>query len=244
MNMLQLANDPQYLREKYIKLLDLAEDATQKAREFADDLFALDLTVYSSTFSLDSLLYSSFAESILDSRISLHPEQIGIISQIAQSPALIVSAPTSFGKTYCVFEYIARFHPQNIVLVVPTLALVDEYVKRIIKKYRDFFSQYKIYTHIDNEKIYNFGQGNIFIITHDRIVQESAYSLIEQIDFLVIDEVYKLETDPNNDRVLVLNMAYYHLAKKAIKYVLLAPFIKSIEDIELLEKRQIGRAHV
>lgn len=234
-----MVNDPQYLREKYIKLLDAADNATLAAREFADDLFALDLTVYSAVYSLDSLLYSSFAESVLDHHISLHPEQVRIISQIAQTPALIVSAPTSFGKTYCVFEYIARFHPQNIVLVVPTLALVDEYVKRIIKKYHDFFSQYKIYTNIDTEKSYDFTHGNIFIITHDRIVQESAYSLIEKIDFLVIDEVYKLETDPNNDRVLVLNMAYYHLAKKASKYVLLAPFIKSIEDVELLEKQPV-----
>lgn len=73
-------------------------------------------------------------------------------------------------------------------------------------------------------------------MTHDRVVQESTYAIIEKIDFLVIDEVYKLETDPSNDRVLVLNMAYYYLAQKAKKYVLLAPFIKSVENIEMLEK--------
>lgn len=64
-----------------------------------------------------------------------------------------------------------------------------------------------------------------------------SYTLIEKIDFLVIDEVYKLEKDLNNDRVLVLNMAYYYMAKIAKKYVLLAPFIKSVEDTELLEKK-------
>ena len=69
------------------------------------------------------------------------------------------------------------------------------------------------------------------------MVQESTYAMIEKIDFLVIDEVYKLETDPSNDRVLVLNMAYYYLARKAKKYVLLAPFIKSVENIEMLEKK-------
>ena len=200
-------------------------------------MFALDLTVYSSNYSLDSLLYSAMAKSVLDENIALHPEQIQIINEIAQKDALIVSAPTSFGKTFCVFEYIAQYHPTNIVLIVPTLALVDEYVKRIIKKYQLFFSQYKIHTHIDEDKSYDFNQKNIFIITHDRVVQESAYAMIEKIDFLVIDEVYKLETDPNNDRVLVLNMAYYYLAQKAKKYVLLAPFINSIEDIEMLEKR-------
>lgn len=233
----QLPTDPQFLRERYIKSLDASKNPTEKARELADDLFALDLTVYSSNYSLDSLLYSAMAKSVLDENIALHPEQIQIINEIAQKDALIVSAPTSFGKTFCVFEYIAQYHPTNIVLIVPTLALVDEYVKRVIKKYQLFFSQYKIHTHIDEDKSYDFNQKNIFIITHDRVVQESAYAMIEKIDFLVIDEVYKLETDPNNDRVLVLNMAYYYLAQKAKKYVLLAPFINSIEDIEMLEKR-------
>lgn len=179
------------------------------------------------------------AKSVLDDTVSLHPEQLQIINEIINNDAVIVSAPTSFGKTFCVFEYIAKAKPQNIVLIVPTLALVDEYVKRVIKKYQLFFSKYKIHTHIDENKDYDFEQRNIFILTHDRVVQESTYAIIEKIDFLVIDEVYKLETDPKNDRVLVLNMAYYYLAQKAKKYVLLAPFIKSVENIEMLEKTPV-----
>lgn len=236
MNDLQPISDPQFLRERYIKALSSATNPTQRARELAEDLFSLDLTVYSSNYTLDSLLYSSMAKSVLDDAVSLHPEQLQILSEITTNNAVIVSAPTSFGKTFCVFEYVAREKPQNIVLIVPTLALVDEYVKRVIKKYQCFFSQYKIHTHIDENRTYDFNQKNIFILTHDRVVQESTYAMIEKIDFLVIDEVYKLETDPKNDRVLVLNMAYYHLAQKAEKYVLLAPFIKSVENIEMLEK--------
>lgn len=235
----QFPSNPQFLRERYIKSLDSAANPTQKAREVADDLFSLDLTVYSSNYTLDSLLYSAMAQSVLDENMSLHPEQLQIINEILSNDAVIVSAPTSFGKTFCVFEYIAKAKPQNIVLIVPTLALVDEYVKRVIKKYQVFFSQYKIHTHIDENRVYDFDQKNIFILTHDRVVQESTYAMIEKIDFLVIDEVYKLETDPNNDRVLVLNMAYYYLAQRAKKYVLLAPFIKSVENIEMLEKKPI-----
>ena len=121
-------SDPQFLREQYIKSLASAANPTQKARELADDLFSLDLTVYSSNFTFDSLIYSSMAKSTLDSSVSLHPEQLQIINEITTNDALVVSAPTSFGKTFCIFEYIAEVKPQNIVLVVPTLALVDEYV--------------------------------------------------------------------------------------------------------------------
>lgn len=231
--------DTQKLREKYIRALALSEDSTQKAKELVDDLFALDLTVYSQHHSFDSIVYSSFAQSRLDKDIVLHPEQLEIIRQMELNDALIVSAPTSFGKTFCAFEYIARNLPKNIVLIVPTLALVDEYLKKLIRKYNQAFQIYKVHTQLDGEKEYDFSRFNIFILTHDRVVQESSYEIINKIDLLVIDEVYKLETDKENDRVLVLNMAYYYLAKRAKRYILLAPFIKNVEDIEKLEKKPI-----
>lgn len=229
--------DIQKIRDEYIRILDNSDNSTMKAKEMVEDLFALDLTVYSKNNSFDSILYNALSISKLDENVSLHPEQLKILEEIEKNEALIVSAPTSFGKTFCIFEYIIRYKPNNIVLIVPTLALVDEYRKKIIKRYRDKFQEYKIYSNIDEEKQYDFTKKNIFILTHDRVVQEMSYTLIEKIDFLVIDEVYKLEKDLNNDRVLVLNMAYYYMAKIAKKYVLLAPFIKSVEDTELLEKK-------
>ena len=230
---------PQKLREKYIRELNGSANSTIRASELAEDLFSLDLTVYSRNFTFISIIYNAFATSEIDDNISLHPEQLHFLSLIRENRAVILSAPTSFGKTFCIFEYIGRYKPKNVVLIVPTLALVDEYLKKIIKKYKDVFIQYKVHTNISEEKIYNFEINNIFILTHDRVVQETYYGKIEKIDFLVIDEVYKLETDTNNDRVLVLNMAYHYLAQKAKKYVLLAPFIKNIIDIEELEKNPV-----
>lgn len=236
---LKQIDNPQTLRDEYIRALGKTENSTALAKDIAEDLFALDLTVYSNNFSFDSLVYNAFARSFIDDSISLHPEQLQIVNHIRENDALIISAPTSFGKTFCIFEYIIRYQPKNVVLIVPTLALVDEYFKKIIKKFRNKFSLYKIHTSISEDKEYDFTKANIFILTHDRVVQESSYQKIEKIDFMVIDEVYKLETDKNDDRVLVLNMAYYYLSQKAEKYVLLAPFIKSVEDTDVLEKTPV-----
>lgn len=225
----------QDLRDKYIKALANSSSPDLRRSELADDLFALDLTVYSDNFSFDSIIYNAFAQSNIDPNICMHPEQLRIISHIENNSASIISAPTSFGKTFCIFEYIVKHKPKNIVLIVPTLALVDEYFKRIIKKYETFFSNYKVYRTIDENKKYDFSGNNIFILTHDKAIQE--HEILESIDFLVIDEVYKLETDKTDDRVLILNMAYYYLARKAHKYVLLAPFIDNVSDMELLEKK-------
>jgi hypothetical protein len=234
-----MAHKIQDIREMYIRKLAESEKPSDTATLLADDLFSLDLTVYSRFYSFKSMLYNSVTKSYLDESVSLHPEQIRIVEHIERNLASIISAPTSFGKTYCVFEYIARHKPSNVVLIVPTLALMDEYQKKIIKKHKSVFSEYIVHSNITESDSFDFSKKNLFVLTHDRVVQESAYSIIEKIDFLVIDEVYKLETDVNDDRVLILNMAYYFLAEKAEKYVLLAPFIRELEECEKLEKHPV-----
>ncbi len=228
-------DDIQIYREKYIRELDKRTDKTEFALNNAESLYALGLTMYSRQYSFDSLVYSVFATSALDDNIALHPEQRKILSLITQSRGLIFSAPTSFGKTFVVFEYICREQPQNVVMVVPTLALIDEYKQKIIRQYKERFSNYNIYLSIDPEKSYDFSQNNIFIVTHDRVIDENTVSLFESIDFLVIDEVYKLQKDASNERVLILNIAYYNMVKRSSKYVLLAPFISGVEHLEKLD---------
>ena len=227
--------DIQIYREEYIRELDQTNDKTAFAINNASSLYALGLTMYSRNYSLDSLIYNAFAMSSLDDNIALHPEQRKILGLIQENRGLIFSAPTSFGKTFVVFEYICRARPQNVVMIVPTLALIDEYKQKIIRQYREQFSDYNIYLSVDPEKVYDFSQKNIFIVTHDRVIDENTVSIFESIDFLVIDEVYKLQKDTSNERVLILNVAYYNMVKRSKKYVLLAPFISGVKHLEKLD---------
>jgi len=230
----------QSIRDNVILEIEKSENKTEKIIQISDKLFTLGLTMYSRNYSFDSIIYNSFALSHLDERVSLHPEQVNILDNLKKNEGVIFSAPTSFGKTFVVFEYIARFKPKNVVLIVPTLALVDEYNKKIIRKYQNVFSDYNVYLSINEDSEYNFGEeNNLFILTHDRAVENASYSLIKEIDFLVIDEVYKLKRNEQDDRVLVLNMAYFHLVKKAQKHLLLAPFIGGITNVNALEKKPV-----
>ena len=226
------------MREEYIKILDGSLSISEKY-SISEDLFNLGLTVYSKDKTFESMIYNNLSKSKIDSNISLYPEQIHLINKIKENNALIVSAPTSFGKTFCVFEYIVREKPRNVVMIVPTLALVDEYLKKIIKKYKDVFDDYKTYINFDENTTYNYDNYNIFILTHDKALENNVYKNLKQIDFLVIDEVYKLQKEENNDRVLILNLAYHFLAKQSKKYVLLAPFIKDVADKEKLDKTPV-----
>lgn len=149
------------IRKKYIKKI---EEDKKNIQILSDDLFNLGLNMYSKEFSFDSALFNSFAISSLDEEIILHKEQLKIINIINNNSAVIISAPTSFGKTFCIFEYIARFYPKNIVLIVPTLVLVDEYLKKIIKKYTSKLNIYKTHINYDENKKYDFDKHNIFYI--------------------------------------------------------------------------------
>ena len=96
------------VRKETILELDtfLKNKEDNKIVELSDKLFSLDLTMYSKNNNLKSLCYNAFALSTLDDKISLHPSQIEILNVISENKASIISAPTSFGKTFCIFEHI------------------------------------------------------------------------------------------------------------------------------------------
>lgn len=126
-------NNAQVYRENYILALNNVDNKTEYEKFHADSLFNLGLTMYSREYSFKSAIYNGFACSHIDENLSLHPEQMRVLNLIKDNNGLIFSAPTSFGKTFVVFEYIAREQPKNVVLIVPTLALVDEYKQKILK---------------------------------------------------------------------------------------------------------------
>lgn len=227
------------LRKKAVRELTQAEDKGVYVRNNAETLFSLDLTMYTQNHTLNSLFFNAISTSKLDREISLHPDQYHALKLLENNAGLILSAPTSFGKTYVVFEYIARVLPKTVFLVVPTLALIDEYKRRIIRKYRDTFGRYKVFTSVSNEIDYSSYEYKMFIVTHDRVLEETSFETIDKIDLLVIDEVYKLDRRGTDDRKLILNFAYFYLVQKSEKHILLAPFISDVENKDQLEKHPV-----
>ncbi len=134
---------------------------------------------------------------------------------------VILSAPTSFGKSLIIDAVIASRRHTNIVVVVPTLALVDE-TRRRLMRFRD---DYKVITHLSQEPV----GRNIFVHTQERVVENPH---IKNIDFFVIDEFYKLaiEKGKGDERAVLLNHAFYRLVKQAKQFYMLGPNINELPD--------------
>lgn len=217
-----------YLDTKYAELCE------RVLKEFIDDntktenMEFVDLEMYLKDETMASRIASIVNKSKLDNKITLSSSQIEILS-ILETKNLFLSAPTSFGKTFIVLEYIIR-HPNlnNIVFIVPTLALMNEMLKKIY----DFFGEkYNICIN-GNEKIEN---RNIFIFVPERSDNLFVKKISELgLDLLVIDEIYKLKPKNkkelnNDDRIILMNKVYLELLNVARKVILLGPFIKQIK---------------
>ena len=151
----------------------------------------------------------------------LHSSQAKILRKLMDGESVILSAPTSFGKSLLIDMLISAKDFNNIVLIVPTLALVEETRRRMAR----FMDKYSIIT-TNNQ---TFGKKNIFVFTQERFL--SMENEITQIDFFAIDEFYKLSISDQGERATLLNQAFLKLTNTGAQFYLLGPSIRAIPEI-------------
>ena len=66
--------------------------------------------------------------------VYFHEEQLEVVDKLLSDTSVILSAPTSFGKSLLIEEIISSEKYKNIAIIQPTLALLDETRKKL-KKY-------------------------------------------------------------------------------------------------------------
>lgn len=151
-----------------------------------------------------------------------HSEQKKIDGLIKNHVNVIVSAPTSFGKSMLIEEIVASGEYKNIVIIQPTLALLDE-TRRKLKAYSD---KYKII--VKTTQSYSEDKGNIFLLTAERVLE---YPNMPPIQLLILDEFYKLSDKRGDNRSSILNIAFVRLMKNPdCRFYMLGPNIDSIPD--------------
>ncbi|WP_371999756.1 DEAD/DEAH box helicase (plasmid) [Tistrella mobilis] len=152
---------------------------------------------------------------------TLHREQSSVLAKLFDGKNIAISAPTSFGKSFIIDAFIAAKRPSNVVIIVPTIALMDETRRRLFKK---FSEEYKIITAPDTK----LGAKNILIFPQERAF--GYLKALDSIDLLVVDEFYKASRKHDRDRAPALIKAILKLSKKAKQRYYLAPNIKKLSE--------------
>ncbi|UIY55599.1 DEAD/DEAH box helicase [Burkholderia cepacia] len=164
----------------------------------------------------DSLAYEAHKPDVGADTV-FHRVQAQVFHLLMSGQSVVLSAPTSFGKSLIVDAVVASGRYKNIVIVVPTLALLDETRRRLAR----ISQKYRIITHSSQEP----GDRNIFVHTQERVVENKN---IQEADFFVIDEFYKLNPSDESERAQTLNLAFYKLSKQAKQFYMLGPNIQGI----------------
>lgn len=225
-NKLITINNEDEARNELIKVLDFHKKEGIEYPEIVNHLIRQTglypyLSVNTANWQ-DRYIYELFKVNVgFRKPVTLHREQSAILKKLIEGKDLAVSAPTSFGKSFVVDSFIAIMKPQNVVIIVPTIALTDETRRRIHQK---FSNEYKIITTTDVEK----AEKNIFIFPQERAI--NYVHRIEQIDLLIIDEFYKASKVFDKERAPSLIKAIIKLGEKSKQKYFLAPNITKVED--------------
>ncbi|MDQ4087030.1 MAG: hypothetical protein M3177_03295 [Pseudomonadota bacterium] len=166
--------------------------------------------------------------------IVFHIEQALTFQRLAQGKSVILSAPTSFGKSLLIDALLGFRSPATVVAVVPTIALLDEFRRRIGVK----FPQYQVITTSSEARS---GERTIFLGTQERLLERED---IGDVDLFIIDEFYKLDFDRGDRRSLALNAILARHGLRAKQLYLLGPSIDDVpnaasfrDDIEFVKTK-------
>lgn len=140
----------------------------------------------------------------------------------------VLTAPTSFGKTYLVYQIIKKMEYQNILLVFPSVSLLSENYLKI--QNNEIFKDYIIHTLSDAEC--DFTKKNIFIFTPERYLSFIEQTDKLQFEFAFMDEVYKIDNgfiiddkESENERDTAYRIALEFICRNSIDILLAAPYM-------------------
>lgn len=202
----------------------LIQKFQQNNKEFSE----IGLNTFAS-FLYESSLY-------IDDNIKLHKHQMLALDKFERDKQnrFFLSASTSFGKTYLVYEIIKKMEYKNIVLMFPTIALMSENLEKLkLDRYYEYFrKKYKFYTlsQVDEEDL---SENNIFIF-----IPEMYLSFLDKnkilFDFIFMDEIYKIDNEyiiDNNEakedeRDVAYRVALYNALKNKTDMLLVGPYIE------------------
>lgn len=176
--------------------------------------------------SIEPSLSEEFAREFytLDSGTTLTKEQKKLFNEFQKHKRIVVSAPTSFGKSRIITEIINHNEYCNIAIVLPTIALLTETFIRFRKDEK--ISQ--TYNLVNSIKQPLKEKNNILIFTPEKVDLFMDDNPQFKFDFFVMDEIYKIQDD--GDRSKIFTNSLYRLSKTKADFYLIGPYFDKFSE--------------
>lgn len=153
-----------------------------------------------------------------DPEVIFHPVQARAYRYLLSGRSVILSAPTSFGKSLILDAVLRSGRFDNVAVVVPTLALIDETRRRLTR----LGSGHRVISHPSQ----TLGERNVLVMTQERLLELEA---LPQLDLFMIDEFYKLSIPVGQpDRSALLNHALHRLMKSGAPFYFAGPNVQTL----------------
>ncbi len=128
---------------------------------------------------------------------------------------VIISAPTSFGKTKLLFDILNKEKYDKSIIILPTNALTDEIVAKLYEEenLRDFIIMRDVNDYTSIHK--NLSESKIILV----LTPEKALDLFFThkdivFDFGVMDETHMIDPIEGSSRSPIISNTLYHLTKQ------------------------------
>lgn len=267
-----LAEDDKYKDNELFK--SLLFETAQKLRMFGyikiNEELTIDNLLQSDFSKIENQVIQNYYKSKVFSNNILDRRQKEVVNKFMslEKKRILVSAPTSFGKTFILREivFLNQKRYNKVLFVFPTVALLNENTNSMSDLVSSLNLDYKIINNVytgveDSERI-------IFILTPERTLKLLADNPGMNIDFFFFDEVYKIDEDfskdedsvkDSNDNYLdesyskedlqksnrskAFRICLYLLSKRIDEYYLAGPYL-NLKNIGKGMQRFVDKNHI
>lgn len=145
--------------------------------------------------------------------------QYELYTQLSNTIEYSFSGPTSMGKSFIIKAFIKKVMknspPENLVIIVPTRALINQFTIDLKDEIRELSKQYK-YRILTNSNVNDFTEDEphnyIFVLTPERLISYLSQESNPPIGFVFLDEAHKLTNEKDSRSVTT-----YTAIEKTIK---------------------------
>jgi replicative superfamily II helicase len=174
--------------------------------------------------------------------------QFELFTRLSSSTEFSFSGPTSMGKSFLIKSFIKKVvknsPPENIVIIVPTRALINQFSIDLKNELSDLLDLYKYKVFINSnvsdiltDEKYNY----IFVLTPERLISYLSQENNPPIGFLFLDEAHKLANN-SDSRSITTYTAIEKVQKKygKIKLYFSSPNVSNPEIfLKLFNRSQV-----